>query len=406
MPADHPRLSQFEGVPLTPRALFALRRLVAACLAPDPAAATTASLREHWRQVPQEEWLAMIRRQRLVTLLQAHPVVADLLPSLPPALRQQAREERFAALALARSTCEIGGQFQQADLPVLVIKGVPLSLQTTGTITARGRSTDLDLWVDSRRLPDAIRLLQGLGFRRWWGEAPLEMDGLPWRYCRWIAYELSLQREQHIIDLHWALSHARGDLPSFAEAWQQREVINLQGHNIATLSRGHAFRHACAHAFKDQWRSLRDLIDIDRLACQLPVDDLRSLATKRSVRISTSAAHALTRSDCLTACSLKPQSRRYAAVSQLATVAQLRCQSVFIRESDEPWSICFLLANASRLLQHSADPVDGIRFLFWVLLPPRLFNDPRTGRDRGLGVALLRSLQRLTSEANSQPAQP
>ncbi len=183
----------------TPRALRALWLLVSACLARDPAAALKVPLREACRQVPPEEWLAMIRRQRLVALLQAEPLVADLLPSQPPVLRKEAWEERFVALILARFTSEIALHLHQAGLPVLVIKGVPLALQ------------------DPAQLTEAIRLLQELGFRRSCGEGPLAMGGLRGRYFRWVSHELSLRREKQTIDLHWALSHARADLPSFAK---------------------------------------------------------------------------------------------------------------------------------------------------------------------------------------------
>lgn len=393
-PADHLRLSLFEGVPLTPRALHALRRLVAACLNANPTAALTAGLREQCGHVPPEEWLAMIRRHRLVPLLQGNPVAAELLPSLAGALQQLVRQERFAALALAQFTCEIAGHCQRLGLPVLVIKGIPLSLQTTGSISGRGRSADLDLWVDPAQLQEAIGILQSLGFLRHWGEGPLEMGGLRGGYCRWIGYEVSLQRHHQMIDLHWALSAARGDLPRFPQAWQRRESIALHGQRIYTLSRSDALSHVCAHAFKDQWRSIRDLIDIDRLACQLPMEALRSLANSRSVRLGASVAHALTGSQCLAAVSLKPQSRRYEAVCAEGWTAQLRSQPLFVREPDEPWSLRNNIANTRRMVGQSAGASDWVRSFLFALLPPRLFNDPQTGRDYGLGGAVLRSIQR------------
>lgn len=397
MPADRLRPSLFEGVPLTPRALQALRQLVAVSLSANPTAALTASLREQCNRVPPEEWLAMIRRHRLVPLLQRNPLAAELLPFPAAALVQPAREERFASLAMSQFTCEIAEHCQRLGLPVLVFKGIPLSLQTTGSISARGRSADLDLWVDPHRLQTAIGVLQSLGFVRKWGEAPLHMGGLRGRYCRWIGYELSLQRNHQVIDLHWALSSAWGDLPSFSQAWQRRESIDLHGHRIYTLSRSDALSHACAHAFKDHWRSLRDLIDIDRLAGQLPEDALLSLASRRSVKLSASVAHALTGSDCLAALSLKPQSRRYGAVCAEGKVAQLRSQPVFLKEPGEPWSLRNNIANNRRMIGLGARPMDWIRSLLSALLPPSLFNDQQTGQDRRLRDAVLMRIRRLIS---------
>ena len=410
MSADPQLPEPFDGAPLTPRALQALRRLVAVLLKeergePGVSEALVEDLREQGQQVPLREWLAMVQRQRVVGFLQRHPLVDRVLPFLPGALQQPAREERVAALLLARFTADTVGMFQRAGLPVLVIKGSPLSLQTTGLISGRGRSGDLDLWVDPRNLEAAIRLLEQMGFQREWGEAPLNLEGARWRYCRWTGYEVTLRRQWQSIDLHWALSYARAEVPDFAEAWHQRERVDLHGHQIPTLSRRHAFVYACAHAYKDQWRSLRDLLDIDRLSRQLPSATLRTLAGYRSVQLSCAVTHALTGSEALTSCALEPPSSRSGVACQQALAAQLRGAPVNLREPDEPWTLGFSLRNGRRMVGLSAAPVDRMRLLLQVVFPPSLFNDPQTGQDRGLGDALLLQLRRLTplSPAPSPP---
>ena len=401
MSADPPLLEPFAGAALTPRALQALRRLVGVLLQEERGEASLSEalvedLREQCHQVPPGEWKAMVLRQRVVGLLQGHPLVARVVPFLPGALQQQAREERMAALLLARFTVDTVGIFERAGLPVLVIKGLPLALQTTGQISGRGRSGDLDLWVDPRHLADAIGHLELLGFQREWGEGPQNREGFRWRYCRWTGYEVTLRRQWQTIDLHWALSYARAEVPDFAEAWHQRDRVDLHGHQIPTLSRRHAFLYACAHAHKDQWRSLRDLLDIDRLSRPLASSDLQTLGRYRSVQLSCAVTHALTGSDALTACALKPQSPRYGVACHHALQAQLRSCPVHLREPDEPWTLGFSLRNGRRKLGLSAAPVDRMRLLLQVVFPPRFFNDPQTGQDRGLGNALLLQLRRLT----------
>ena len=400
MSADPPLLEPFAGAALTPRALQALRRLVGVLLQEERGEASLSEalvedLREQCHQVPPGEWMAMVLRQRVVGLLQGHPLVARVVPFLPGALQQQAREERMAALLLARFTVDTVGIFERAGLPVLVIKGLPLALQTTGQISGRGRSGDLDLWVDPRHLADAIGHLEQLGFQREWGEGPLNREGFRWRYCRWTGYEVTLRRQWQTIDLHWALSYARAEVPEFAEAWHQRDRVDLHGHQIPTLSRRHAFLYACAHAHKDQWRSLRDLLDIDRLSRPLASSDLQTLGRYRSVQLSCAVTHALTGSDALTACALKPQSPRYGVACHHALQAQLRSCPVNLREPDEPWTLGFSLRNGRRMVGLSAAPVDRMRLLLQVVFPPSLFNDPQTGQDRGVGNALLLQLRRL-----------
>ena len=204
-----------------------------------------------------------------------------LLPELAPALQALARQDAMAAMALASLTREMAALFEQAAMPMLVIKGIPLALQTTGSLTSRGRG-DLDLLVDSKRLPEAVALLESAGFSRCPGQFPRQLDSVWGRYSRWAGYEFSLARQGPAglqwIDLHWALSNVRAPLPSFALAWHCGEQLDLNGQPVRTLSRLHAFQHACAHAAKDEWMCLRNLIDIDRLADQLKGCDLRQAA--------------------------------------------------------------------------------------------------------------------------------
>ena len=72
-------------------------------------------------------------------------------------LKEIARNEALAALALTGLTHEISALFEMNGIPMMVLKGIPLSLQTTQTVTARGRG-DLDLWVRPRDLDAAINL--------------------------------------------------------------------------------------------------------------------------------------------------------------------------------------------------------------------------------------------------------
>ena len=215
-----------------------------------------AGLRQQLEAVPKEALLASIKRHRLECLLHGDPLVARLVPDLAPALQTLARRETMAALALASLTREMAALFEQAAIPMLVIKGIPLALQTTGTLTTRGRG-DLDLLVDPKRLPEAVALLEGSAFRRLPGYLPRDLDSFWARYGRWAGYELSMVREAkespQWINLHWALSNVRGPLPSFQQAWRCHELLEFNGQSVATLSRAHAFRHACAHAAKDEW---------------------------------------------------------------------------------------------------------------------------------------------------------
>ena len=142
------------ATPITVETLAAVRALTAWVLhreratqagsVPRPA---SEALREQLAALPPAALFQGIQRHRLQSFLQGDPAVADLLPNLRVDLQRAARREAMAALALASLTREMAVLFAEAGIHLLVIKGIPLALQTTGSLIARGRG-DCDLFVD------------------------------------------------------------------------------------------------------------------------------------------------------------------------------------------------------------------------------------------------------------------
>jgi hypothetical protein len=201
---------------------------------------------------------------------------------------------------------------------------------------------------------------------------------------------------QHI-DLHWALSHVRGPLPTFQEAWQFHKLLDVNGQRVFTLSRIHAFQHACAHAAIDQWGCLRNLIDIDRLWRQLRVGeaDLSILRQEPTVRWSSAVTHAATAAEDLRVLFQRDQSGSTYAVERSKQIQLLPWRS----QGNEPWSPQRWAANIWRLLVLSHHSQDWLRIILFVTFPPAVFSDPHTGEDRGflgfLSARLLRLRRRM-----------
>ena len=389
---------------LTPAALEATKALVRLLLQREREGnlEAPAGLRQQLDAVPTQVLLASIRRHRLECLLHGDPLVARLLPDLAPALQALARRETMAAMALASLTREMASLFEQAAMPMLVIKGIPLALQTTASLTSRGRG-DLDLLVDPRQLPAAVALLESAGFSRCPGELPSQLSSVWGRYSRWAGYEFSLVRQSPAglqwIDLHWALSNVRAPLPSFALAWQESEQLDLNGQIVVTLSRLHAFQHACAHAAKDQWMCLRNLIDIDRLADQLKGRDLSQLRHQPTVCWSGAVTHAVTANE-----PLHHLNRgRPSAGSARAMVRAAHAQAMPWRsQGPGPWSPRRWASTMWRLLVLSHDPRDWLRTLLFYTLLPAAFSDPETGEDHGLAGFLQARIIRLRQRLNER----
>ena len=285
-------------MPITSETLAAVRALTAwvlhreqaiqVGLVPPPA---PEALRKQLEVFPAETLLKGIRRHRLESLLHADPAVGDLLPCLQVDLQHAARRELMSALALASLTREIAVLFGEAGIPLLVIKGIPLALQTTGSLTARGRG-DCDLFVDPSQVGEAISLLQEAGFVLSNGASCVGEDSWRGSYSRFISIQISLRRLTNVgmqwIDLHWQAAHALGVLPGFQELWKRREKIDINGQSVWTLSRCDAFIHGCCHAAADRWMFLRNLVDLERLALCLSENQMLNCRRQRLVRNSFS----------------------------------------------------------------------------------------------------------------------
>ena len=389
---------------LTPAALEATKALVQLVLQRqrDGHLEVPVALRHQLDAVPKEALLASIRRHRLECLLHGDPLVASLLPELQTALQVLARQNAMAALALASLTREMAALFERAGIPMLVFKGIPLALQTTGSLIARGRG-DLDLLVDPKRLPAVVALLEYAGFSRCPGEFPSQLSSVWGRYSRWAGYEFSLTRQGPAgvqwIDLHWALSNVRAPLSSFALAWQFGEQLELNGQSVRTLSRLHAFQHACAHAAKDKWMCLRNLIDIDRLANQLKGCDLKRLRHQPTVRWSGAVTQAVTANEALRQLNRGRPSAGSALAMVLAAHAQAR---PWRSQGPGPWTPRRWAASVGLMLLLSRAPRDWLRTLLFFTLLPGAFSDPETGEDRGFAGFLQARIARLKQRLNER----
>ena len=367
-----------------------------------------AGLRQQLEALPKEALLASIKRHRLECLLHGDPLVARLVPDLAPALQTLARRETMAALALASLTREMAALFEQAAIPMLVIKGIPLALQTTGTVITRGRG-DLDLLVDPKRLPEAVALLESVGFEKAYGASCIGTDSPQDKYSRFVSIELSLVRQRgqrQWIDLHWHVSHARGVLTGFNGLWNNRDYVEINGTSVATLSLKNAFVHACCHAAADRWMCIRNLVDVERLTRRLNPQDLDALRKKRLVRKTCAVAK-----DCGTNSTLQsligaPTIGTYTRFVYGAREAQLLpWRSLGPGE----WTVRNRIQLSLRHLNLSRHPEHLTSMLMKHLIPPESLLSPETGENLSFDVVLLRRLQKLILRIRGgdvHPAQP
>ena len=391
------------ATPITTETLATLRSLIVWVLqreqtiqtGSEPSSAPEA-LRQQLAALQPATLLQGIQRHRLESFLQADPAVSDLLRDLRIDLQRAARREAMAALALASLTREMALLFGEVGIPLLVLKGIPLALQTTSSLTARGRG-DLDLLVDPSRLVPAIALLESRGFERVSGKIPRNLVGPSGRYSRWVGYELSLVRvsscgRREWIDLHWALSNVRAPVPTFQKAWAARDLVKINQQWIPTLARRHAFQHGCAHAAKDGWGSLRQLVDLQRLSVQLGEGELQDQRRWRPVALSLTVIETLFATE-PSASTERPQQQNN-WVSRRALQAQLSATSHW-DASPHGWSAKTWWSRWCLLAALSTDWRDWLRLFLNSVLGPEHFCNPLTGCDQGLRMAFVTRLKRL-----------
>lgn len=363
-------------------------------LRPNSVCGVSSQLESSCRAIPAEELLKAIRRHRLETLLAADPIVLQLIPQLADRLKVLARKEHMAALALASLTREMAALFERAGIPMLVIKGVPLALQTTGLITARGRG-DCDLFVDPADLDEATTLLKSVGFVlcETKGARGIGSDGIYGHYSRFVSMEISLKRvvgdKWQWIDLHWHVTHARGVLPSFRILWKRFDELSINGQTIFTLNRSDTLLHSCCHAAIDRWMTIRSLIDIERLMRDFSEAELHQLKQQRLVRKSFAVLR-----DCgLLADSVKPGKYSAFRMSDRHAINNARQMQMTACRTDES-----LVNFGLRHLRLSYSPINWLVKLLLMLAPPDVLFHPSTGSPLALPQVVVGRIRKLSHQ--------
>jgi len=392
------------ATPITSETLNAVRALTAwvlqreratqASSAPPPA---PEALRQQLDALPAAMLLHAIKRHRLESLLQADPAVGDLLTELQADLQRAARREALAALALTSLTREMAVLFAEAGIPLLVIKGIPLALQTTGSLTARGRG-DCDLFVDPAQVGAAIALLQSAGFALSDGASCVGQDSMRGRYSRFVSIEISLERDtggrRERIDLHWHATQVRGVLPGFQALWQRGEELHINGQPVRTLSHRDALVHACCHATVDRWMDLRNLVDIERLKRALHSAQLVELSRLRPVRKSWLAL--------TDAMGERTDSWRFVRAHSVRRKAHTAQMLPWRSLGDGGWTVTNRLRSLAHTVNLSRHPVHSLSMLLQEVMPPADLLDPQSGHGRSFWQLVLWRVGKLRRRLQAQ----
>lgn len=235
------------------------------CLAARPASnENTAALRNAIAAT--SDWPAVIegaQRNRVTSLLLAS-LQACGSSAIPPDVFAELRRQTI--VSVARSLAQIPAiktlcaAFEIAEIPFLIIKGIPLSLELYGDVTRRA-ADDIDLLVSPDRFWQADTILTQLGYRSDAGPAP----GTPRNvYKFWVKDIRYVNEHSHtIVELHHRLTTNPYllDWP-FDELWKDRIHVRVGDTEVATLSSRRLPLYLCAHGASHGWERLRWLVDL------------------------------------------------------------------------------------------------------------------------------------------------
>ncbi|KRF02639.1 hypothetical protein ASG88_04515 [Nocardioides sp. Soil777] len=223
------------------------------------------------------EFLASARQHHVLPFLAHHSHRLDLPTDLDAAMTAASTRVNASVRVLVGELAHALEALTRADVRALVFKGLALATQAYGHASVRGAG-DLDLLVSPQDLVAAHEALVRAGWRHD-PTYPRPAPSWAWRHMVRTGYELTLESDVSILDLHWHLSPMKSTSPSFDDLWRRREVLDIGGRQVPTLSRYDALAHSAAHSAKDQWRWLRSLLDVHLLA-----SDARTWQPNRRLR--------------------------------------------------------------------------------------------------------------------------
>ena len=252
---------------------------------------------------------------RGVGLAEAHGVVALLvqnlgaLPSgaMPPAMQERLRARYHArlrySLLIAGQLPDLLDRFAAQGVDIAAFKGPVLAATAYGGLRRR-LFTDLDLFVRTGDVPQAVAVLREAGFTPM---HPLQPD----YDAHWTSY-LPHHRPhgnangyvrgqgtatQLAVDLHWGLAsrYFLFPLPP-AALWPRMETVKLEhGCDVRTFSPEDTLLLLCLHGTKHDWERLRFVCDIAALLRAHPELDAAALldraAAARSERMVLVGVH-------------------------------------------------------------------------------------------------------------------
>jgi Uncharacterised nucleotidyltransferase len=267
-------------------------RLAAACAMWPPSDQRTKTIRSAAAgPLDWSRFLRVARRHQVVGLV--HEGLTRVQQDVPPEIVGETGAQAATLvrenLEMARESLRLQRLFDEADLPVLFVKGAALAVLAFGDLGVRA-SQDIDLLVSYETLPAATELILRAGYRRY--DPPPNVSDTQLRLVMPLRKDLAFvhQATGLQVELHWRLflnPHAMAE-PSIIASSQ---VVPLAGGaGLRTMGEEDLFAYLCMHGALHWWNRLKWLADVNALIASTPEDGVERLVRAAEARGAGRAA--------------------------------------------------------------------------------------------------------------------
>jgi Uncharacterised nucleotidyltransferase len=231
-----------------------------------------------WRR-----FLLLVQHHRLVPLISHNlraAIEASPSPEIEAVLTELRRLSELSAHQALRSLAELRRVvkgLQANDIPVRVLKGLPLAQSTFGDLSLRSPG-DIDLLIDESRIVEADRILRGFGYGGLFKVDRFSPKRLAFYRSHWkdLAYENPETGFE--VDLHWRCFR-NSEMPGAGLcATGAHETVFFGGFRVDTLPRMEGLLYLCVHGTLDGWLYFKSLVDVAAQVRTMDVAQLDALA--------------------------------------------------------------------------------------------------------------------------------
>jgi hypothetical protein len=222
--------------------------------------------------------LRVAKRHQLIELLHEGLTRAQLVEPLEiaRAISVQAEMSVRKNLEMARESLRIQRLFNDADLPVLFVKGAALAVLAFGNLGLRA-GQDIDLLVSYEMLPAATALILRAGYRRF--DPPADINDAQLGLLMPLRKDLGFTHEDAglRVELHWRLFLNPNALSEASIVAASRMVPLTGTEGLRTLGEEDLFAYLCMHGAVHSWNRLKWLADVNALLARMPASTVEHL---------------------------------------------------------------------------------------------------------------------------------